>query len=205
MLNIIWPAFILISFIYGILMGNVEKINQSIFESAKNAVELSITFFGTICLWNGIMKIAQETSFNVKLSKLLRPLINFLFPESKNNEKAKEEISMNIIANFLGLGNAATPLGLKAMKTLQKENPKKDTISNSMAMFIVINTASMQLIPTTVIAIRSSLNSSNPTQIIFPVWGATIVAAFAAITVTKIFIKIDNKRNQTIKIRKKNE
>lgn len=205
MLNIIWPAFILISFIYGILMGNVEKINQSIFESAKNAVELSITFFGTICLWNGIMKIAQETSFNVKLSKLLRPLINFLFPESKNNEKAKEEISMNIIANFLGLGNAATPLGLKAMKTLQKENPKKDTISNSMAMFIVINTASMQLIPTTVIAIRSSLNSSNPTQIIFPVWGATIAAAVAAITATKIFIKIDNKRNQTIKIRKKKE
>lgn len=205
MLNIIWPAFILISFIYGILMGNVEKINQSIFESAKNAVELSITFFGTICLWNGIMKIAQQTSFNIKLAKLLRPLINFLFPDSKNNEKAKEEISMNIIANFLGLGNAATPLGLKAMKTLQKENPKKDTISNSMAMFIVINTASMQLIPTTVIAIRTSLNSVNPTKIIFPVWGATILAAIAAITATKVFIKIDNKRNRIMKIGKKKE
>ena len=113
----------------------------------------------------------------------------FLFPEMKNNEKAKEEISMNIIANILGLGNAATPLGLKAMKTMQKDNDKKDTLSNSMAMFIVLNTASLQLIPTTVIAIRASLNSANPTSIILPVWGSTIVAAIAGITATKLFIK----------------
>lgn len=203
MLNILWPAFILISFIYGILRGNVEAINDSIFTSAKNAVELTITFFGTICLWNGIMKIAQETTFVAKLTKLLKPLINFLFPDIKNNEKVREEISMNMIANILGLGNAATPLGLKAMKTLQKENEKKDTISNSMAMFIVINTASLQLIPTTVIAIRASLGSQNPTQIIFPVWGATIAAAVAAITATKIFIAIDKRKNKTIEIRKK--
>ena len=203
MLNILWPAFILISFIYGILRGNIEAINDSIFTSAKNSVELTITFFGTICLWNGIMKIAQETTFVAKLTKLLKPLINFLFPDIKNNEKVREEISMNMIANILGLGNAATPLGLKAMKTLQKENEKKDTISNSMAMFIVINTASLQLIPTTVIAIRASLGSQNPTQIIFPVWGATIAAAVAAITATKIFIAIDKRKNKTIEIRKK--
>ena len=203
MLNIIWPIFILISFIYGILRGNVDLINQSIFDSATNAVELSITFFGTICLWNGIMKIAQETTFVTKLTKLLKPLVNFLFPESKDNEKVKEEISMNMIANILGLGNAATPLGLKAMKTLQKENPKKDTISNSMAMFIVINTASLQLIPTTVIAIRSSLGSSNPTQIILPVWGVTIAAAISSIIATKIFIAMDKRKNKSIEIRKK--
>lgn len=198
-----WPAFILISFLYGILIGNVEAVNQSIFESSASAVKLSITFFGTICLWNGIMKIAQETSFVTKLTKMLKPIINFLFPDIKQNEQAKEEISMNIIANILGLGNAATPLGLKAMKTLQKENPKKDTITNSMAMFIVINTASLQLIPTTVIAIRASLNSSNPTQIIFPVWGSTIAAATAAIIATKIFISINKRKNKTIKINKK--
>lgn len=203
MLNIIWPAFILISFLYGILKGNVEAINQSIFESAANAVQLCITFFGTICLWNGIMKIAQQTTCIQKLTKLLRPIIHFLFPEIKQNEKAKQEISMNMIANILGLGNAATPLGLKAMKTLQKENPQKDTISNTMAMFIVINTASLQLIPTTVIAIRSSLNSNNPTQIIFPVWGATMLATIAAVIATKIFIYIDKKRKKTILFRKK--
>lgn len=203
MLNIIWPAFILISFIYGILKGNVEAMNQSIFESAANAVQLCITFFGTICLWNGIMKIAQQTTCIQKLTKLLRPVIHFLFPEIKQNEKAKQEISMNMIANILGLGNAATPLGLKAMKTLQKENTQKDTISNTMAMFIVINTASLQLIPTTVIAIRSSLNSNNPTQIIFPVWGATMIATIAAVIATKIFIYMDKKRKKTILFRKK--
>ena len=105
---------------------------------------------------------------------------------------------MNMIANILGLGNAATPLGLKAMKTLQKDNPKKDTVSHSMAMFIVINTASMQLIPTTVIAIRTSFNSSNPTQIIFPVWGVTIAAFLAAVIATKIFIFFDKKKNENI-------
>ena len=203
MLNILWPVFILISFIYAILKGNVETVNQSIFESAANAVELSITFFGTICLWNGIMKIAQETTFVTKLTKLLKPIVDFLFPESKENKKAKEEISMNMIANFLGLGNAATPMGLKAMKTLQKENPDKDTISNSMAMFIVINTASLQLIPTTVIAIRSSLNSANPTQIIFPVWGATIAAFISVIISTKIFISLDKKKNKKIEFNQK--
>ena len=105
-------------------------------------------------------------------------------------EKAKEEISMNIIANVLGLGNAATPLGLKAMKTMQKENKDKTTLSNSMAMFILINTASIQLIPTNVIAIRNSLNSTAPTQIIFPVWIATIVAAISSIMAAKVFIKM---------------
>lgn len=191
MLNIIWPIFIIASFIYAILTGNVQSVNNSIFESTASAVSLSITFLGTICLWTGIMKIAQKTTFVTKLTTLLKPLINFLFPEMKNNEKAKEEISMNIIANILGLGNAATPLGLKAMKTMQKENNKKDVISNSMAMFIVINTASLQLIPTTVIAIRSSLDSADPTKIIFPVWGATIAAAVAGVTATKLFIKLN--------------
>lgn len=198
MLNIIWPIFILISFIYGILTGNVNQINQSIFDSAASAVELTITFFGTLCMWNGIMKIAQETTFMQKLTNLLKPLINFLFPDCINNEKVKQEISMNMVANILGLGNAATPLGLKAMKTMQKDNQNKDTISDSMAMFIVINTASLQLIPTTVIAIRSSLNSVNPSQIIFPVWIATIAAAVAAISASKIFIYRNKKKNKKI-------
>lgn len=198
MLNIIWPVFILISFIYAILNGNLNEMNNSIFSSAASAVELCITFLGTICLWTGIMKIAQETTFVNKLTNILKPFINFLFPDCKNNEKAKKEISMNMVANILGLGNAATPLGLKAMKTLQKDNEKRDTVSNSMAMFIVINTASMQLIPTTVIAIRNSFNSTNSTQIILPVWVATIGAFIAAVTATKIFIYFDKQKNENI-------
>lgn len=189
MLNIIWPVFIIVSFVYAIIIGRVDEVNQSIFDSAESAVELSITFLGTMCLWNGIMKIVQETTLMKKLTKLLKPVIKFLFPDLRNKDRAYEEISMNIIANVLGLGNAATPLGLKAMKTMQKDNEQKDKLSNSMAMFIVLNTASLQLIPTTVIAIRSSLGSENPSLIIIPVWIATIVAATVGVTVSKIFMK----------------
>lgn len=189
MLNIIWPAFIVISIIYAFLTGNIENVSNSVFDSAKSAVELTITFFGTICLWNGVMEIAKKTTLMQKLTKLLKPFINFLFPEIKSNQQAHEEISMNVVANLLGLGNAATPLGLKAMKTMQKENPKKDTLTNSMAMFIVINTASLQLIPTNVIAIRSSLGSSSPSGMILQVWVATVVAAAVGITATKLLSK----------------
>lgn len=189
MLNILWPIFIILSVVYAIIFGNIEEVNTGIFNSLSEAVELSLTFLGTICLWSGIMEIAKKTSLINKLNKLLKPFINFLFPDLKNNEIAKQEISMNMIANILGLGNAATPLGIKAMKTMQKENKVKDTLSNSMMMFIVINTASIQLIPTNVIAIRTSLNSQNPTSIIIPVWIATIIAGIVGITLTKILIK----------------
>ena len=190
MLNIIWPLFIVISFIYAFFSGNIEQVSNGIFESLTDVVNLSLTFLGTMCLWNGIMEIAKKTTLIKKLTSFLKPLIKFLFPELTKNEKAKEEISMNIIANVLGLGNAATPLGLKAMKTMQKENKDKTTLSNSMAMFILINTASIQLIPTNVIAIRNSLNSTAPTQIIFPVWIATIIAAISSIMAAKVFIQM---------------
>ena len=189
MLNVIWPIFIIISFIYALITGNVEKVSNGIFDSASSAVELTLTFFGTICLWNGIMSIAKKTTLMSKLTKILQPAIKFLFPELKHNEQAKEEISMNVVANLLGLGNAATPLGLKAMENMQKENPKKDTLTNSMAMFIVLNTASLQLIPTNVIAIRSSLGSIAPSSIILQVWVATIIAATVGITATKILMR----------------
>ena len=180
MLNILWPIFIIVSFIYALIVGRINNINSGIFESLSSAVELSITFLGTICLWNGIMEIAKQTTLISKLTNFFKPLINLLFPDLKDNEIAKQEISMNIVA---------TPLGLKAMKTMQKENKRKETLSNSMMMFIVINTASLQLIPTNVIAIRTSLNSQNPTSIIIPVWIATIIAAAVGIICTKILIK----------------
>ena len=189
MLNILWPIFIIISFAYAIFSGNVDKLNESIFSSTSESVNLCISLLGTICLWNGIMEIAKKTSLTNALSKALKPFINFLFPELKNNKQAQDEISMNMVANLLGLGNAATPLGLKAMKTMQQDNPKKDTLTNSMAMFIVINTASLQLIPTNVIAIRSSLGSNSPSGIIIQVWFATIIAGIVGITSAKLLMK----------------
>lgn len=179
MLNKIWPVFIIISFSYAIFSGNLEQLNSSIFESTNDAISLSINLLGTICLWNGIMQVANKTTLIDKLTNLLSPIIKILFPEMRKNKPIQKEISMNMIANILGLGNAATPLGLKAMKSMQKENEKKDTLSNSMLVFIVLNTASIQIIPTTVLAIRNSLGSNNSTAIVFPVWIATICAAIA--------------------------
>ena len=190
MLNILWPIFIIISYVYSCFSGNINDVNNGIFESCKSAVELTITFFGTITLWCGIMKIAENSSLSKNLSKILRPVIRFLFPELKKNDPSYELISLNMIANILGLGNAATPLGLNAMKSLQEKNTCKKTLSNSMVMLILLNTASLQIIPTTVIAIRTSLNSTNPTSIIFPVWVSTILAAFAGVLTVKLFIKL---------------
>lgn len=189
MLNKIWPIFIIISFIYAFFSGNIDKVNSGIFESTKSAVELSLTFLGTMCLWNGIMQIAYKSKLINRIVKILNPIIKKIFPEIKKDEKIKKEVSMNIIANIFGLGNAATPLGIKAMTSMQEVNTKKDTLSDSMMMFIVINTASLQIIPTTVIAIRTSLNSSNPTSIVVPVWVATIFSIITGICITKILIK----------------
>lgn len=189
MLNYIWPAFLGLSFIYGICFGNIAETNTAIFESTENAVNLCIKLLGTICLWNGIMKVATNTSIVVVLKKLFRPFLKWLFPTINEHEEVYTEISMNVVANVMGLGNAATPMGLKAMKSLQSKNNNKKILSKEMATFIVLNTASIQLIPTTVIAIRNSLGSSNPTAILFPVWIATISAAIAAMMAVKILVK----------------
>ena len=196
MLNSIWPIFILSSIVYGILSGNLENLNNSVFNGAQDAVTTTITLLGSLGLWSGIMSIAENTNFVNIISKIIKPVIKFLFPEIKNNKVLTQEISMNVIANILGLGNAATPLGLKAINSMQKENKKKDTLSNSMIMLIVLNTASLQLIPTTVIAIRNSLGSNNPTAIIFPVWIATIVAAIVGVISAKILIKITDRKGE---------
>ena len=189
MLNIIWPLFLITSFIYAIFNGRVYEVNNSIFESTKLAVDLSISLLGTICLWNGIMQVASKTRIIEHLSKILKPIMKKIFPDIKEKDETHKQITMNIIANIMGLGNAATPLGLKAMKLMQKQNREKDRLSNSMAMFIVLNTASIQIIPTTVIAIRNSLGSENPTAMIIPVWIATIFAACSAIFAAKILMK----------------
>ena len=190
MLNILWPILIIISYVYAIIAGNTEKLNTAIFEYTETAVNLTITLLGTMCLWNGIMEIAINTKLIKILTKMLKPIIKLLFQENKNDPKICQEISMNIIANMLGLGNAATPRGINAMQSMQEKNPNKGKLTNDMAVFIVLNTASIQIIPTTVIAIRMSLGSSNPTSIILAIWIATICATIVGITITKICIKL---------------
>lgn len=194
MLNILWPIFIIISIIYSIFSGNLNNLNSAIFDTTESAVTLTLTLIGTTCLWSGIMEVASNTYIIENLAKIFRSIIKRIFINLDSKNKAYNNIVMNIIANILGLGNAATPLGLKAMEELQKENNNKDTLSDNMMMLIVLNTASLQIIPTTVIAIRSSLGSQNPSKIIFPVWISTICAAFMAIIFCKIIIKITRKK-----------
>ena len=189
MLNRIWPAFLIISFIYAICSGRLPEVNNSIFTSTSNAIDLCLTLIVTMSLWCGIIKVAMETNLVNKLINLLKPILRKLFPEISENEEVHKEISMNIIANLLGLGNAATPLGLKAMRSLQKKNNNKEELSNSMAILIVLNTASIQLIPTTVIAIRTTLGAKNPTEMLVPIWIATVIAAVSAISAAKLFMK----------------
>lgn len=189
MLNILWPCIIIISFIFSIFTGNIDKFNNSIFDSTTQAVEFTIRLLGIMCLWNGLMRIVQETTLINKLSNLISPIMKILFPKIKKDNKEYKEITINLIANLLGIGNAATPLGLKAMKTMQEKNPNKDKITDEMGLFIVLNTASLQIIPTTVIAIRASLKSVNPVSVILPIWITTIIADISGIIASKILMK----------------
>ena len=193
MLNILWPIFIIVSILYAIISGNLNELNIAINTSTENAVNLTLTLIGTTCLWSGIMEIASNTNIINILSKVLKPAILYLFPNLNSNKKAFDNIVMNVIANILGLGNAATPIGIQAMEELQKDNLNKEELSDNMMMLIVLNTASLQIIPTTIIAIRTSFGSNNPTKIIFPVWFSTICAGMVGILMTKILIKIDKK------------
>lgn len=189
-MNFIWPIIIIISYIYAIINGNIDKINNSIYSSTEDVIKLSMTLLGSMCLWCGIIKIIEKTKIMKILSGILRPVLNWLFPDAKNNRKAMDAISINTISNIIGIGNAATSSGLKAMCELQAENKEKNKLTKSMTMLVVLNTASIQILPTTVLAIRSSLGSKNPSAIIVPIWISTIVGTVIGILMTKLMLKI---------------
>lgn len=178
MINIIWAVLLISGFIVGAIRGNIEGVTNAAIDSGKMAVELALGLMGVMGLWLGIMKIAEDSGLIRGISKLLKPLMVVLFPDIPADHPAMGAMIMNISANILGLGNAATPFGLKAMKELQKLNNKKDTASNSMITFLAINTSSVTLIPATTIGILSAAGAKNPTEII----GPTIIAIIAART-----------------------
>lgn len=184
MINYIWSFLILSGFIVGSFTDKMTAISDSILSSSKEAVELCILMFGIVGLWSGIMNIALSLGITKKLENLLSPLLSFLFP-NLHNKKAKEYISTNIVANMLGLGWAATPSGLKAMKELQKDNSKKDTATNEMCSFLILNISSLQLIPINIIAYRSQYGSVHPTAILLP----GIIATFCSTLAGILYIK----------------
>ncbi|MBS7020259.1 MAG: spore maturation protein [Firmicutes bacterium] len=181
MVNIIWASFFFIGMITCMLTGKLELLNQVLFESSKEALDMILKLFPVMALWLGITKIASVSGLLNKLSKMLSPLLGRLFPEIPKGHASLSLIASNVIANFFGLGNAATPFGLKAMQKLQEINPKKDTASRSMITFLVLNTSGLTLIPTTIISLRMMYQSKNPTEIVLGCILATLCATVAGL------------------------
>lgn len=193
LINYIWLALIVIGGLTAILQGNAQAVTDAAIESANTAVELSLGLVGVMSLWLGMMKLAEKAGIVNAVGRFLKPIMKRLFPEVPPDHPAMGSMVMNMAANLLGLGNAATPLGIKAMKELQELNPDKDTASNSMCMFLAINTSSVTLIASTVIAYRVAAGSKNPAEIIGPTIIASIIGTLVAIIAAKLLEKLSRK------------
>jgi len=181
MLNYIWFGMMLISVIAGIVTGRIDAVTAAAIDMAKTAVEISIGLIGIMALWLGIMKIAEASGLIRIIARALKPITIRLFPDVPADHPAIGSIILNMSANILGLGNAATPLGLKAMEELQELNPQKDTATNAMVMFLAINTSSVQLIvPATVVALMGVTTSQIFVPIILATTASTVTAIFMA-------------------------
>lgn len=203
MINIIWAALLLIGFIVGAINGNIQEVTDAVIANAETGVSIALGFIGIMSLWLGIMKIAEEAGLVQKLAKLISPITKRLFPDVPEDHPAMGAMVMNISANILGLGNAATPLGLKAMGELQKLNETEDTATDAMVMFLAINTSSVTLIPATTIGILSAAGGTNPTNIIGPTLISTIVSTIVAIIAVKTMQKMPRYRINYNKIENK--
>ena len=186
MINYIWFGIIFIGTIFGITTGKIEEVSKAVVNSTSSTVEFMITFVGMMCLWCGVMKIAEKSGLTDKIAKVLTPIMKLIFKDAVKNDKALGAMVMNITSNMLGLSNAATPFGIKAMEELEKDNKNKGVATNDMALFLVLNTAAIQLIPTSVISIRAACGSANPAIISGPAIVATGSAAIMGVIYCKI-------------------
>lgn len=196
-LNYIWIFFFLIAFVFALFawaMGDTmifQKIVDSTFDSSKTAFETSLGLTGVLALWLGIMKIGERAGAVNVLARMLSPVFTRLFPDIPRNHPVMGSIFMNIASNMLGLDNAATPTGLKAMAQMQELNPKKDTATNPMIMFLVLNTSGLTIIPTTILAFRASYGAAQPTDVFIPILLATTVATLAGMIITALWQRIN--------------
>ena len=190
MIGYIWLFLIAAAVIIGGINGRIEAVTQAAMDSAKLAVDISISLIGIMAFWLGIMKLAEESGLIGLITKIIRPVTQLIFPEIPPGNPAIGNITMNFSANALGLTNAATPIGIKTMKELQKLNPYKSCASNSMCTFLAINTAGFQLIPASVIAVLAASGSKNPAVIIGPTLISTCFTLIIAIIVVKTLEKL---------------
>jgi spore maturation protein A len=189
-MNLVFVLLLVGAAIAGAIKGDMKAVGQGAFDGAAQAVTLAIGLVGVMSLWMGLLKIAEKAGLVEKLARAARPIFRPLFPGVPDGHPAISAMLLNIAANMLGLGNAATPFGIKAMEELEKLNPTPGTATNSQVLFLAINTASLQLVPTTVIALRASAHSSDPAGILLPTLGATFCALTVAITAAKLLERV---------------
>ena len=187
MINFIFTFFLLGGIVYSFFTGNVLSVNESLIQSGEVAISMVLKIIPLLCLWLGVMKIASLSGLLSKLSLLFAKIIGPLFPEVEKGDEVLTYIATNIVMNIFGLGNAATPFGLKAFQLLQERNPKKEEASRSMITLLVMNTASVTLIPTTVISFRRLYHSINPTEILIPCMIATVLSCLLGLVIDRIF------------------
>lgn len=185
MLNYIWVFMLAASFCAACFTGNLSAVSEAVVQGAEEAVKLALSVAGVMALWSGLMKIAEKSGLTKAFAAVFMPVIRLLFPETAKDKDAAGAIAMNITANFFGMGNAATPLGINAMKKLSAYM-KNGIATNSMCMLAIINSASVQLIPSTLIAIRSSMGSENPSEIMVPIWIASVITFVAGVIAAKL-------------------
>lgn len=190
MLNYIWAGIMIVSIVFGGITGRMTQVSQAMLNGAQSGIEIFFVLLGMMCLWNGIMEIAVTSGFSKGFSRILWPALSLMFPGLEKGSKAAEAISMNVAANIFGLGNAATPLGLKAMKELDVLNGQKEIASDNMVAFVVLNSVSIQLIPTGVAALRTKYGSPSSMDIIPAVWVASLIALAVAIVLTLTISKL---------------
>lgn len=186
MLNSIWFGMIVLSVVCALVTGRLGELSTALMDGAQTAVELSLFLLGSMCAWLGFLKIAEESGLSRLLAKALAPVIGRLFPEYKDDVEIQGKISMNLSANLLGLGNAATPLGLAAMKSMAEKNPSHQTPTRGMILFVVMNTASLQLIPVNMAAMRANCGSGAPFSILPQVWITSAASLMVCIFACKL-------------------
>lgn len=176
LMSYIFSGLIIVSVLFGFLSGNVKPLSDAVLSSSRDAVFMVLELMGAMCFWTGLMKIAERAGVISAAAKLLKPVTKIIFPDVPENSKAMSAIVSNMVANILGLSNAATPLGLAAMKELDSLNKNRGTASDAMCMFVVVNTASLSLFPTTLITLLNSAKSESPFDVIIPIWICSIIA-----------------------------
>ena len=186
MINYIWFIMIFLGILVSVFTGNGEAMSNTIISSIDSTVTFIISLVGLMCFWCGVMRVAEKSGLTEKLAKLMKPVLKVIFKEAAKDEKVLGAIVMNITANMMGLGNAATPFGIKAMEEMDRLNRDKGRASNDMALFLVLNAACVQLVPSTVISIRAAAGSTNPGVIILPAILSTTIAAVVGVICAKI-------------------